>query len=115
MIKRAETIKPENVENLRGGKGNVELLELLTNDEMLQKGRLFSKITLKPGASIGSHQHLGDCETIYILKGEGRVNDNGTDVFVKEGDLFYTKNGDSHSIENMGTTDLEFIALILFD
>lgn len=115
MIKKAETMKPEITESMRGGKGSVELLKALTNEEMLGKGRLFGKITLKPGTSIGHHQHLGECETYYIIKGEGYVNDNGTDSFVKEGDLVYTKNGESHSIENRGTTDLEFIALILFD
>lgn len=114
MIRRAEDMKVDIIENMRGGKGSAEVLRVLQNDEFHNKGRLFGKITLKPDTSIGLHQHVGDCEAFYIIKGEGKVNDNGTECTVKEGDLIYTDNGENHSIENIGTTDLELIALILY-
>ena len=83
-------------------------------DEFNGKGRLFAKNTLKPGWSVGYHKHEGDAEAYYILKGEAILDDNGEKVALKAGDLAYTPNGSSHSIENVGDTDLEFIALILF-
>ncbi|MDN5321988.1 MAG: hypothetical protein PWQ67_442 [Clostridia bacterium] len=116
MIKRAGELKKEVIQGLKGGKGELELVHFLEVDknEFNGKGRLFGKITLKPGDSIGFHKHEGDAETYYILSGEGIVDDNGTKTKVKAGDLIYTPNGESHSIENTGDVDLEFIALILY-
>jgi mannose-6-phosphate isomerase-like protein (cupin superfamily) len=114
MIRKASEMAPEIVVSMRGGRGNAEVLRVLKNDEFHQKGRLFGKITLKPGTSIGLHQHVGDCEAYYILSGEGKVDDNGTDVYVSAGDLVFTENGESHSIESTGSEDLVFIALVLF-
>ncbi|KJS23558.1 MAG: cupin [Clostridiaceae bacterium BRH_c20a] len=117
MLKKGSDLKREVIQCLKGGKGEVELIHLLEVDknEFNGKGRLFARNTLKPGASIGFHKHEGDAETYYILSGEGTVNDNGTIKVVQAGDLVYTPHGESHSLENTGTTDLEFIALILFN
>ena len=115
MIRRAIELKKETINELRGGKGQVELIHILEKDELGGKGRLYARNILKPGASIGFHQHSGEFEAYYIISGEGTVNDNGILVPVKAGDLVRTDNGQSHSIENTGNTDLEFIALILFE
>jgi len=117
MIKKASELKKEVVQGLKGGKGELELVHLLEVDknEFNGKGRLFAKNTLKPGASIGFHKHEGDAEAYYILSGTATVNDNGIMKEVKAGDLVYTPHGESHSMENTGDTDLEFIALILFN
>ncbi|KJS88176.1 MAG: cupin [Peptococcaceae bacterium BICA1-8] len=117
MIKKSADLKREVVQSLKGGNGAVEMVHLLEADknEFNGKGRLFARNTLKPGASIGFHQHEGDAEAYYILSGEGTVNDNGTIKVVQTGDVVYTSHGESHSFENTGTTDLEFMALILFN
>jgi mannose-6-phosphate isomerase-like protein (cupin superfamily) len=114
MIRKASEMAPDIVENMRGGKGSAEVLRILKKEEFHDKGRLFGKITLKPGMSIGLHQHVGDCESFYILSGEGRVYDNGRTVDVGPGDLVYTDNEENHSIENIGKVDLVFMALILY-
>jgi mannose-6-phosphate isomerase-like protein (cupin superfamily) len=114
MIRRAEEMTPDIMKNMRGGNGEVEVLRVLKDDEFHGKGRLFGKITLKPGTSIGLHQHVGDCEAFYVIAGDGLYNDNGKEVMVKAGDLLYTDNGESHSIENKGTSILELMAMILF-
>ena len=87
---------------------------LLSLEEFHGKGRLLSHSVIYPGSSIGFHQHHGDFETYYILKGEGVADDNGVKTPVKAGDVIYTKDGESHSIENTGTENLEIIALVLF-
>lgn len=117
MIRKSGEFKKETVQGLKGGKGQLEMEHLLEvgKNEFNGKGRLFAKNTLKPGCSIGFHKHEGDAETYYILKGEAIFDDNGTKTVLKAGDLAYTPNGESHSIENTGDTDLEFLALILFD
>jgi len=100
--------------NRFGGKGEVVTTHLLEGDLFQGKGRVFAHTVLKPGCSIGLHKHEGDFETYYILTGEGMYNDNGTLVPVKAGDVLYTADGESHGLENTGTTDLEYIALILY-
>ncbi|NLT94198.1 MAG: cupin domain-containing protein [Clostridia bacterium] len=116
MIRKAGEFKREVVQGLRGGNGPIEMEHLLEVDknEFNGKGRLFARMTIKPGSSVGYHKHEGDAEAYYILKGEGLLNDNGTKTVIKAGDLAYTPSGSSHSIENTGDTDLELIALILF-
>lgn len=114
MIKRSEELTPEIVSGLRGGKGSVTMIRLLANEQFQGKGRAFSKIVLAPGHSIGLHQHTGDVEAYYILSGEGRTYDNGIVTTLRPGDVMFTGDGESHSLENTGTTDLEFIALVLF-
>lgn len=117
MIKHLGDLRKDLVSNFRGGKGEVQMTHFLETekDEFSGKGRLFAKNVLKPGSSIGLHEHVGDFETYFILSGEGQVNDNGELKSVKPGDVIITKNGENHSIENIGSVDLEFIALILFD
>lgn len=114
MIRRAGEMTPEIVNNMRGGKGSAEVLRVLKKDEFHDKGRLFGKIILKPGMSIGLHKHVGDCEAYYILSGKGLVSDNGKNETVSDGDLVFTDNGETHSIENTGDEDLAFIALVLY-
>lgn len=114
MLKRANELTQEVIVGLRGGKGNVITTKLLEGDQFQGKGRLFSKMVLKPGHSIGYHQHTGDIEAYYILSGQGTLNDNGAVTTVAAGDVVFTGNGESHAIENTGGDDLVFIALILF-
>ncbi|MCX7779441.1 MAG: cupin domain-containing protein [Negativicutes bacterium] len=114
MIKRAAELTTEVFPNRFGGKGELKVTKLLEMDQFHGKGRLFARNVLEPGSSLGWHEHKGDVEAYYIIAGEGTVNDNGTLVQVKAGDVIYTNNGESHSIENTGTETLEFIALILY-
>lgn len=114
MIKRANELTTEIFSNRFGGKGDIKITKLIENEQFQGKGRLFAHNILEPGCSLGWHEHKGDIEAYYIIKGEGTVDDNGTPVQVSVGDVVYTNNGESHSIENTGTERLEFIALILF-
>lgn len=114
MIKQADQLNFDVLTEMRGGKGEVKIIKLLENDEFHGKGRLFARNVIKPGCSIGFHQHAGDFETYYVISGEGLVDDNGVKAVVKAGDVVYTNVGESHSIENTGTADLEVIALILY-
>jgi quercetin dioxygenase-like cupin family protein len=100
--------------NMFGGKGEVINTELLKPDEFCNKGRVFSKIVLKPGDSIGRHTHSGDFEAYYILKGEGKFYDNGEEKRIYAGDCALTKDGESHELINDTEENIEFIALILY-
>ena len=114
MIKRNSSYEVKINENMRGGVGSVKIEQLLTPDELNNKGRLFAKITLEPGCSIGFHVHENEMESFTILCGEAEYDDNGEAIKLYPGDTSYTPAGDGHAIKNTGDTMLEFIALILF-
>ena len=98
------------------GKGEIELTPILPPDPEAfhGKGRLFSEVRLAPGDVFGTHAHHGDREFFLILSGEGTYNDNGTPVKVGPGDVCVCNDGEEHGMENTGSSDLRYIALILY-
>ena len=115
MIRRKEECTTEYRENMRGGDGTAILTSLIAGPEELNdKGRLFSRITLKPGCSIGYHVHETDAELFYILAGTGVYSDDGTETDVWAGDVAICETGHGHSIANTGEDTLEFVAVIVY-
>lgn len=113
MVIKPESMRSEKIENMRGGKGEVEILHLLDKELMLGKARLFAKLSVRPGSSVGFHRHDNEFEIFYILSGEGIFNDNGVSKPIRAGDICFTNSGESHSIENVSQKDLEFLAVIV--
>lgn len=114
MIKKAAEMKAEVRSQMRGGKGDVKILHLFDEKaEMKGHTRLFARITLEPGASIGVHEHLEEEEAYYILRGRARVVDGEKIGELGPGDAILTGNGGSHAIENIGDEPLEFMAVVL--
>lgn len=115
MIKTAHDMKVDVRTEFLGGKGTLTNYTFLDKDNAAGTGRQFVKSVLSPGSSIGYHAHNGEFEVYYILSGKALVNDNGTESILTAGDSILTPHGSSHSIENIGDTNLEYISLILFD
>lgn len=115
MIRKAADMKSEMRTNMKGGNGQIQMIHLLEKDEFGGKGRLYNKIIIKPKMSIGYHEHNGEFEAYYIVKGEAMFDDNGVKSTLSKGDLTVTGGGKGHSIENIGNEDLEIIALILYE
>lgn len=114
MVRRnAEMARLEKHE-MRGGTGTVHMMQIVKEEELMGKGRLFNHITLEPGCSIGLHEHVGEAEIFYILSGSGTATDNGAEVRLEKGDMLYTGDGSSHSVRNDGERPLELVAVILF-
>jgi len=99
--------------NKAGGKGEIFITHLLTPAEMLGRCEMFAKVRIPVGASLGVHQHRGNNETYHILQGSAVYTDNDTTYPVKAGDTTFCADGSTHGIENTGTEDLIFIALII--
>jgi mannose-6-phosphate isomerase-like protein (cupin superfamily) len=114
MIIRSGELSREVLPNRFGGKGEIKVTKFIAKDDFHGKGRLFAHNVIEPGCSIGLHRHEGDFEAYYILRGRGTVNDNGAICEVGPGDVVYTDDGQSHSIENTGDETIELIALVLF-
>lgn len=116
MIKREDELKVKIHEDFMGGKGTLKNIHFLDEENSSGKGRLFVKSILTPGSSIGNHRHSGDFETYYILNGEALVTeDDGSEHILEAGDVMHTPDGSSHSIENYGDENLEYIAIILYN
>ena len=113
MVRRKEEITVRRKENARGGEKEVFFHDWLLPEEAAGHGRVFSKIVIPSGASIGYHEHSGEFETFYVISGEATVNDNGTEVVLNPGDMHLCPSGSSHSVKNNGKEDLIMIALIL--
>ena len=114
MIRRKSEIEGNVINNLRGGDGHVTAFNFLTEQEAKGAGRLFAKMVIEPGNSVGFHKHEGDMEAYYILKGKGLVSDNGNETVMEAGDSHVCPDGQSHSLKNVGEDALEFVAVILY-
>lgn len=108
-------MKTERVENMCGGKGHLIIKHLLGEQELNGKCGLYAEVTIEPGCSLGFHEHHGESETYYILKGQGIYSDNGVLRMVKAGDVTFTPDGQGHALTNTEDTDLVFMALIIKD
>ena len=114
-IRREGEYKSELRENMRGGEGTVKITNFTDKEALCEKARLFGKITLEPGCSIGYHVHENETESFYFASGEGIADDNGTTVKVSAGDTLVTTSGQGHSIRNDGDIPLVIIATIVLN
>ncbi len=113
MIRRKAEMEKEVRERMREGKGAVEIFHVFRRQELHGKVRLFARMRLEKGCSIGYHLHDGEEEIFYILSGTGRVTDGSTVAEVGPGDAVLTSSGEGHSIENVGDAPLDILATIL--
>ncbi len=111
MVRKADI---KIVEGLRGGKGQVEFHHIVSKEELNGHGSMYAMGILKPGCSVGYHQHVGNTEPYFILSGKGIFVDNdGSRIPVGPGDVCYIEVGQSHGLENASESeDLVFMALI---
>ena len=113
MIKREDEMIGEVRRGMRGGQGEVEILHVFRQEELQGRCRLFARLRLAQGCSIGLHPHEKDEEVFYILRGEARVMDGDQARVLRPGDAMLTGGGASHSIENAQAEPLEVLAVIL--
>ena len=114
MIRKAEVTRKEH---LQGGKGGAFVHTIVPEEELYNCGRMYAKIVLDPGATVGWHRHEGETEPYYIQEGNGIfIDDDGSRNEVGPGDICTILPGQCHSLENPSETEaLTFIALIYRD
>lgn len=115
MIKRKEELRVRNAAGLQGGKGDLFFTDIVLPEEAQNVGRLFSKLVVPKGSSVGYHTHQGDFEFYYVLSGEATVNHNGEMVTLYPGDMTLCPEGEGHSLENNADEDLVVLAVILYN
>ena len=102
-------------EHMRDGRGTVTVHDVLSKEDLCGHGRLYARIVIPAGASIGWHIHEGETEPYYILKGEGTFIDNDHVAHtVHAGDVCTIQEGQGHAMENNSDEDLEMMALIYY-
>lgn len=102
--------------NFLGGSGTVHFDHILEAQEMHGMNRVYAKVTLPSGSSIGYHEHQGDGEDYYVLKGIATIDNNHEEIItLHPGEHFYTPSGKGHSLKNEQAEDLEIMALIIYD
>lgn len=114
MVKRPADLRREFIHELKGGTGTIELNHFFETADFYGTGRLYGISIIRPGDSIGMHQHVGDQEAYFILEGEALYYDNDQAYQLKPGDFTLCRDGESHSIANAGDTDLKYVAFIMF-
>ena len=116
MFVKANEMREETRENMRGGKGSVYFRHPVADKaDLPAKCRLFAEIIVPTGASMGYHEHMGETEFYYILEGTGILDDGKTRTPLNPGDTVVTGNGGGHSVENESGSDLKLLACIVLD
>ena len=96
----------------------------------------FHEVTIPPGTTEGTHQHIGSEELYYIVEGQGTAymgvaDDPTTEPYptvarsvytlgsrackelpVRPGSVLFTKSGGIHGIRNTVTAPLKFVAFL---
>ena len=113
MIKKDGTYEIIIKKEMRGGDGEVKIEKLWNEEtELKANNRLFAKLILAPGSSIGFHKHENEEEVFVVLKGQAEMDDNGKKEILNPGDTILTADGAGHSVKSVGNEDLEMLAVI---
>ena len=106
MIIDFNDIEETRIKGFKGGQG-----ELLTRNYVDEKVRIMEGI-LRPGASSGPHTHEGNCEIMYILKGELTYHYDGKTEVAQAGQVHYCPTTHRHYFENLTAEDVEYLAIV---
>lgn len=114
MVKKYPEITHIFNEHMKGGDGTVEVIPSVVEGEYESDANVIARLILKPGCSLGMHEHIGEEEIITVLHGTAEYNDNGESSTVETGDVCICKSGGRHSIANASPSeDLELMAVII--
>jgi mannose-6-phosphate isomerase-like protein (cupin superfamily) len=113
MIKRNGTYEISRREKMRDGTGTVLIEHFWKPEELKSSTRLFARLILEPGTSIGFHNHDDEEEIFVVLKGRGRISEGDGTADVMPGDTIRTGDGAGHGVESIGDEPLELLAVIL--
>lgn len=113
MIRRQIEFKKEERREMRGGKGIVSIEHIWKEGDGLRAPvRMYARLTLAPGSSIGYHTHENEEEIFYVLSGRAEADDNGKKAVLETGDSIVTRGGEGHAVSAIGDEPLVLLAII---
>ena len=110
MIKRKDEMEILHQEHACNGMNYIEKQFVFSTDEMSEKAKMFARITLPCGSSIGEHPHQPEAEIYYILKGEITVTDNATALPLFISAIFAARSSPPQQGTSMRTTVMLLIS-----
>jgi len=115
MITKAIDLPAEQRERMRGGEGTMQISHAAAAGALPPGLRLYARLTLPPGASIGEHAHEHETELFYVLRGQGEMLDGGAWAPLSPGDATSTGGGKTHALRNTGEEPFVLMATIVKD
>ena len=100
-------LKP--VDSMHGGRGAVRYRRALAPEVFFTNWAYVDHAVVPAGATIGKHMHAGVEEFFYVINGTGMAEVGKEPAAIKKGDAVPVLLNDSHSFENTGLGDLEFL------
>lgn len=92
------------------GKPGEHLVQaLLTGDSVGSGDIAMGIIRMGPRAATRKHHHPNGSEFYYVLRGQCRVNIDGTDIDADEGTAIYVPAGSVHWMQNTTDETIEFL------
>ena len=83
----------------------------IVKDNTSLNNLVISTTTLHPDKSTSGHKHEGQEEGYIFMQGSGRMELDGKEFNVKEGDLILIEDGVFHRVHNTGTVDLYMVCV----
>lgn len=114
-IRRAGTFTRKELSAPFGGRGDFYGYLLMEGEEFTDAARVYNMMHMLPDCKLGYHPHNGETEVFYIVSGHGIFTDDDKEIEVGPGDVLITGTGHGHALENKGTEELVYAALIYFD
>ena len=112
MIRKSADRITETRENMRAGTGTITIQHYFQAGEFGAPVRLCAELTIPPGASIGTHEHVNEDEVYIVKSGSGILDDGTHQEAISAGDSVLTGSGGKHAIANNTTDPLVLIAMI---
>ncbi|WP_085833925.1 cupin domain-containing protein [Clostridium merdae] len=71
---------------------------------IFKEGQLDTGLLLyTPGQTTPDHKHSNIDEVFYVISGEGTITIEGEEILVKEKDIIFSPNGETHGFNNTGS------------
>lgn len=113
MIRKKEEMEKSIIKNCHNGKGELIAYFVLKDSDKADGIQFMHNDILKPGVSIGKHQHKDKdlMEVYFIAGGNGIMTIDDKEFPVGEGDVSICYPGHSHGIRNNGKEPLHLIVI----
>jgi mannose-6-phosphate isomerase-like protein (cupin superfamily) len=103
--------EPVAIYGSNGGAGTTWWKRFVSAGHLESETDSFEYNRIPPGSVIGQHVHTRTEEIYFIIAGTGEMIAPAGRIPITAGDLVMTPIGGQHGVENVGSTDLEFLVI----